>query len=135
MLNFTRTFVLSLCTLSTSAGFARADNIEGRLDPNCDSTLVLSEVEGKPRVIHTHGVDFHFFPGFVPENFTGCQVVWLENGHRLITTHYKLGKVTWIKGQEPKEVRPYFCMYRDEKLVESESFNSRRCPKNPGERK
>ena len=107
-MNITRTFVLSLCILSTGAGFAHADDLSGRLDPNCDSASVVSEMEGEPRVIRTHGADFHVYPASVPENFTGCQVVWLENGHRLITTHFTQGKVTWIKGQEPKEVRPFF---------------------------
>jgi hypothetical protein len=133
MSNITRTSMLSLCVLSTGADFASADDLEGRLDPNCDSALVVSEMEGKPGILQTHGVDFHFYPASVPDNFTGCQVVWLENGHRLMTTHYSLGKVTWIKGQEPKEVRPYFCRYKDETLVESESFNIKRCPKTPGE--
>jgi hypothetical protein len=116
-------------------GHARSDDVDGGLDPNCKGTLMIGEVEGKLKVIETHGADFHVYPESVPENFTGCQVVWLGNGHRLVTTHYALGKITWIRGQEPKEVKPFFCLYDNEKLVENESFNLRRCPKDGNEMK
>jgi hypothetical protein len=118
-----------------SASYAETDKVEGRLDPHCKTTLMLGEIEGAPKIVETHGVGFHFYPGSVPNDFTGCQNVWLGNGHKLATTHYKSGKVTWIKGQEPKEVKPFFCRYKNEKLVESESFNVRNCPKDLSQRK
>lgn len=131
IMNCNRAFALS-CALLAS-GYALPDDVDGRMDPNCNSMLMIDEVEGIPRLVETHGVHFHVYPQSVPENFTGCQVVWLENGHRLVTTHYKLGRVTWIKGQEPKEVKPFFCVYEVAKLVENESFNLERCPKDANE--
>jgi len=90
---------------------------------------MLTEIEGAPKKIHTHGIDFYVYPEAVPSKFTGCQIVWLENGHKLITKHYELGKISWVKGQEPKDVLPFFCLYDDGKLNEAASFNVKRCPK------
>lgn len=113
-----------------NASHAQEDRIvDGRLDPNCGSTLMLSEIEGQSKKTQTHGMAFHIYPETIPNNFTGCQNVWLENGHKLVTKHYKLGNVTWAKGQEPKDVEPFFCLYGDGNLNEGASFNLERCPK------
>ena len=109
-----RLLVSLLSALAVNASHAQGDiQVEGRLDQNCGSTLMLSEIEGPSKKIQTHGVDFYVYPGTIPNNFTGCQIVWLENGHKLVTKHYKLGKLSWEKGQEAKDVKPFFCLYTE----------------------
>lgn len=125
-----RLLVSLLSAFAVNASQAQEDiHVEGRLDPYCGSTLMLSEIERQAKKIQTHGVGFYVFPEAIPDNFTGCQTVWLENGHKLVTKHYKLGKLSWAKGQEPKDVEPFFCMYDDGNLNEGTSFNLERCPK------
>jgi hypothetical protein len=107
---------------------AAPDDIEReRMDLNCGSGLMLEDLENKPELIETHGFGFYLVPAAVPKDFTGCQVIWLENGHKLVTRHFKAGQLTWVRGQEPKEVRPYFCVYTDGKLNKDASFNIHRC--------
>lgn len=102
---------------------------DDRLDPNCANTLMLNEAEGTPKKRQAHGLEFHVYPETVPSDFTGCQIVWLENGHKLITKHYTRGRLTWARGQEPKDVQSLFCLYDDGGLNEGLSFNLKRCPK------
>ena len=119
-----------LSAFVANASHAQGDvKVEGRLDPNCESTLMLSEIEGQSKTIQTQGVAFHIYPETIPHNFTGCQIVWLENGHKLVTKHYKQGNLTWAKGQEPRDVEPFFCFYGGGNLNKELSFNVKRCPK------
>ena len=119
-----------LSAFAVNASHAQEEiQVEGRLDPHCGSTLMLSELGEQPKTIQTHGVAFYIFPETIPNNYTGCQIVWLENGHKLVTKHYELGILTWAKGQEPKDVKPFFCLYGNGPLIEEASFNINRCPR------
>lgn len=123
------TAVLAACAMP-----AHARDIEGtRLDQNCASTLMLSDVADSTKPIVMHDIEFVVYPETIPDNFTGCQVVWLGNGHRLATKHYESGKLSWMRGQEPKEVRPFFCVYHQGVLDVGESFNAARCPESAAE--
>lgn len=98
------------------------------LDKNCRSTLMLGDLAKKPKLHRTHGANFYTFPDKISNTYTGCQNVWLENGHKLVTKYYLYGEIAWVRGQQPKDVRPYFCVYKQKRLISKESFNVRRCP-------
>ena len=112
-----------------SSAYAKEDKIRinGRLDLYCSSTFSLDEIKDEQSLQTSHGISFIIFPKEIPKAFTGCQNVWLGNGHKLITKHYSSGQITWIKGQEPKEVPPFFCLYKNGQLLIEKSFNLRRC--------
>ncbi len=131
-----RTLVVSIlfCCVVSNGKSVTPDDIEaGRMDSNCGSALMLEDLENKPKLTQTHSLGIYLVPDTVPKGFTGCQVIWLENGHKLVTRHFKAGQLTWVRGQEPKEVRPYFCVYTDGKLNKEESFNTYRCREQAGE--
>jgi len=103
--------------------------IDGRLDKHCNSVLMLSDLVKKPKLVRTHGANFYTYPSKISNTYTGCQNVWLENGHKLETKYFRYGELTWVRGQEPKDVRPYFCIYKEKRLISNLSFNLKRCRK------
>jgi len=76
-----REYYLSIIfILVVASGTVCATNlIEGRLDPNCSSTTVLTEVKEKANKIDTPGFSLYIYPKAIPDTYTGCQVTWLEN--------------------------------------------------------
>lgn len=124
--------VISLILLNMHAFSKATENnvrISGRLDQYCQIEFPAIKKNINIKILKTHGGDFYIYPSRVSSSFTGCQNVWLENGLKLTTTHYKDGFVTWIRGQEPKDVRPYFCLYKNKLLFKKSSFNIKRCAK------
>ncbi len=122
--------VISLIFLNMNAISKATENnirISGRLDQYCQIEFLAIKKNVNVRILKTHGGDFYVYPPKVSSSFTGCQNVWLGNGFKLTTTHYKNGIVTWIRGQEPKDVRPYFCLYKNKLLFKESSFNIKRC--------
>ena len=100
-----------------------------RFDDLCEPSLTLQSIDSDElKHIQTHGAAFYLYPEQITKSYTGCQIVWLGNGHKLVTRHYRDGKLSWLRGQEPKDIEPYFCLYNKEGLVTDRSFNLRRCP-------
>ncbi|MGJ7498635.1 hypothetical protein ACSFA8_26760 [Variovorax sp. RT4R15] len=64
-------------------------------------TCSLTKPPAGSRVRATHAGDLTTFPASVPPRYTGCRVTWLENGHRLATVRFDLGRVRSVELQEP----------------------------------
>lgn len=53
------------------------------------------------RVRSTHAGDLLTYPRSLPFRYTGCQVTWLEDGHRLATVHLNAGRVRSVELNDP----------------------------------
>ena len=122
------TFYIVTASNSYAGPELNDDQRNTRFDENCNSDLMLGEIKGEFEKDQTHALDFYVYPKEVGSSFTGCQTVWLANGHKLLTRHFSGGELTWVRGQEPKEIIPYFCLYEEGELLTSKSFNLKRCP-------
>lgn len=99
--------LLAIAALSSSSAMA-ADN-----GKNCNLRQAPSGAKRTP----THGVDFLVYPASIENAYTGCQVTWLGNSHKLSTVFYKNGIVQWLEAWEPKSDKPYRCHFNAGALV------------------
>lgn len=113
---------LTGCSLPTSQN-------DGEPDPGAMTCELIAAPEGVRR-IPSHGVDLLIFPAKIGESYTGCEVVWLEDGRKLATRYFENGKLVWELGQEPKKKRGFFCRYSQDKLLKARSSNT--CPDTAG---
>ena len=123
-------FVFSiLSTTGYSATKQKDLNLDSRLDPYCSTILSINDLKDKLKLLKTPVVNFYIYPEVFSKTFTGCQNTWLENGHKMVTRHYKNGELTWERGLEPKDILPFFCLYKEGKLIPEKSYNLKRCQK------
>lgn len=81
----------------------------------------LTTIPKKSKKSDLHGISIFVYPGEIPEKFTGCQTVWLEDGFMLIRYYYKKGMIEWVKSMEPKGGNATYCLYKDGILVKNKS--------------
>lgn len=113
-------FALLLSILSLSSPVAFSNKV-----PNCDLKTIPSDAKR----IFAHGVNFLVFPPVLGSSYTGCQIIWLEDGYKLSTRYFRDGKVVWLKGQEPKSKRSFYCAFEHGALVKEKS-DIEKCPEN-----
>lgn len=75
-------------------------------------TCTLKSPPPQARRVPTHGVDFLIWPPQIDAAFTGCQKVWLEDGHLLGTTVFKRGQVQSFSSREPGSDTTLRCNYK-----------------------
>ena len=99
-----------------------------RQKDNC----ALRVVPAAAKITLSHGVDFASYPDPLPEHYSGCQNMWIGDGHDrrsmqlLSTAKFLDGRVEWLSGHE-KDVE-FRCVYREGVLVTQESLNPENCP-------
>jgi hypothetical protein len=49
----------------------------------------------------THAGKLLTYPASIDKGYTGCQVTWLENGHRLTAIRFEAGAVASVELREP----------------------------------
>ena len=74
-------------------------------------TCAVKTPPPQARLRPSHGVDLLIWPDRLDANFTGCQKVWLEDGHLLGTTVFKQGKVWSFSTREPESRITLRCRY------------------------
>jgi len=82
-------------------------------------------------VFPTHGVDLLLYPAraAIPSEYSGCQSVWLADGHLLSRAHFERGQLVSVWIQEPdKEL--LHCQYSAGALV-SPTRPPNACPAAP----
>jgi len=116
---------LLLCITACGAWAADTSQLSG-------DNWNLGTIHPKSVILYTHGVDLHIYPdaASVIPTYSGCQIIWLSNGHRLARASYKNGQIERYSGWEPDRDDPIECYYVEGKLVKATS-TSEDCP--PGE--
>jgi hypothetical protein len=77
----------------------------------------------------THAIDLLIYPdaAAVDAHYTGCQNIWLSDGHLLAQAEYKNGVVQSYKGWEPDGAATMRCIYKDRSL-NSDKSQEKDCP-------
>jgi hypothetical protein len=113
--------LVSLSVMLVACAVNHPDNASDG-NNNCELTTIPSNA----RRVATHGADFYFFPSSLPDQYNGCQVMWLGDGTKLSVARYVHGKIESFNGQEPKS-GPFQCKYSNGNLIEAESTVGK-CP-------
>jgi hypothetical protein len=91
--------------------------------------LKLCSMQSAPQrtdMVDTHGVSFYSYPEDIPDNFSGCRYMWLEDGTKLYSLYYLRGEIVWTRGNEPGEDES-ICYYVQDKLDMKKSKNPGGC--------
>ena len=116
---------LLLVFVSNVAFAEKTITLKGANDPNCNIIKMPKDAYR----IHSN-IDIYLYPRRTPKDYTGCVTSWRESGHKFNTLHFEKGKLTWQRGRYLDQVRPYFCLFKNEKLVKNKSFNFDACETN-----
>jgi hypothetical protein len=78
----------------------------------------LKKIPKSAVVLRTHGADLHIFPDAVSvdNSYSGCQNIWLENGHLLAQARYINGIIVTYSGNEPDSKKSFTCQYNNGKI-------------------
>ena len=85
-----RIAILGAATLSVACAPAEALDVCAMDKPPAGS-----------KVRTTHAGELLTFPQSLSSTYTGCRVMWLEDGHRLATVHLDAGRVRSVDVHEP----------------------------------
>jgi hypothetical protein len=97
-----------------SIGGARAFASSGK--ENC----AFKEIPKGAVVLHTHAANLYIYPDAgvvnIDDRYSGCQNIWLEDGHLLAQARYINGTIATYRGIEPGGGKSFFCRYKNGKV-------------------
>jgi hypothetical protein len=111
----------SLSVLFVLGAFISSSTFATELQ-NCDLKTIPKSAKPAP----AHGASFITYPPQIDSSYSGCQIVWLEDGHKLSTTLFRDGKGVWMKVQEPKG-KSFFCAF-DQGVLITKKSDVKNCP-------
>lgn len=112
---------LSLCLMICLDCSASSNEFGGYPDAKNCSLSVPPENSGTNSL---HGVFLFVYPRVIPVNFTGCQLMWDENGFQWMGLYFERGEPALLRASFPENFAggaKYYCKYADQKLVDGDA--------------
>lgn len=76
-----------------------------------------------------HGTYLYVYPRDVPDNYTGCQTVWADDGNKWMVLYLEQGHPIIEKLSYPSDTVPYTCFYENGRLINQDERPCRKYDK------
>lgn len=90
-----------------------------------ESICTLHQPPNSAKVSVLQAFTLKEFPASIPDKYTGCKRVWLEDNSVLSTARFRDGRLVSVEVSEPKG-KHFFCYYSEGTLIKGQSGKD--CP-------